>query len=168
MNSSVRRVAVFGGIRIPFARRNGPYAQASNRDMLTATLDALVDRFELRGTVLAEVAAGAVLKHSRDFNLTRESVLGSRLAPETPAYDSSRRAGPGSRPRSFIANKIALGQIELAAESHPSSRPHTTTDFSTTSCCRAWGSSATRTSGRTPAPRSSPSSSRCSAAPRAR
>jgi acetyl-CoA C-acetyltransferase len=78
MNSSVRRAAVLGGIRIPFARQNGPYAEASNRDMLTATVDALADKFELQGQVLGEVAAGAVLKHSRDFNLTRESVSGAR------------------------------------------------------------------------------------------
>jgi acetyl-CoA C-acetyltransferase len=112
MNSSVRRVAVLGGIRIPFARRNGPYAQASNQDMLTATLNALVDRFELRGAVLGEVATGAVLKHSRDFNLARESVLGSRLAPQTPAYDVQQACGTGLEAAILVANKIALGQIE--------------------------------------------------------
>jgi acetyl-CoA C-acetyltransferase len=112
MNASVRRVAVLGGIRIPFARRNGPYAQASNQDMLTATLNALVDRFELRGAVLGEVATGAVLKHSRDFNLARESVLGSRLAPQTPAYDVQQACGTGLEAAILVANKIALGQIE--------------------------------------------------------
>jgi acetyl-CoA C-acetyltransferase len=70
MNSNGRRVAVLGGVRIPFARQNGPYAQASNQDMLTTTLDALVDKFSLQGQTIGEVAAGAVLKHSRDFNLT--------------------------------------------------------------------------------------------------
>src|ERR1700732_4969944 len=95
MNHSARRVAVLGGTRIPFARQNGPYARASNQDMLTATLDALVAKFGLGGEVVGEVAAGAVLKHSRDFNLTRESVLGSRLAPETPAYDVPQAGGPG-------------------------------------------------------------------------
>ncbi len=83
-NGNLRRVAVLGGSRIPFARQNGPYAQASNQDMLTATLDALVTKFALDGETVGEVAAGAVLKHSRDFNLTRESVLGSRLAPRDP------------------------------------------------------------------------------------
>src|SRR6185437_14356284 len=112
MNSSVRRVAVLGGIRIPFARQNGPYAQASNQDMLTTTLDALADKFRLRGAVLGEVAAGAVLKHSRDFNLTRESVLGSKLAPETPAYDVQQACGTGLEAAILMANKIALGQIE--------------------------------------------------------
>ncbi len=87
MDTNGRRVAVLGGTRTPFARQDGPYARASNQDMLTATLDTLAGRFGLEGEVLGEVAAGAVLKHSRDFNLTRESVLGSRLAPETPAYD---------------------------------------------------------------------------------
>jgi acetyl-CoA C-acetyltransferase len=112
MNSS--RVAVLGGIRIPFARQNGPYAQASNQDMLTATLDALVGKFGLQGEVLDEVAAGAVLKHSRDFNLTRESVLGSKLAPETPAYDVQQACGTGLETAILVGNKIALGQARCA------------------------------------------------------
>src|SRR5262249_32609700 len=112
MNQSARRVAVLGGSRIPFARQNGPYARASNQDMLTATLDALVSKFELSGQVLGEGAAGAVLKHSRDFNLTREAVLGSTLAPETPAYDVQQACGTGLEATIMVANKIALGQIE--------------------------------------------------------
>jgi acetyl-CoA C-acetyltransferase len=112
MNESARRVAVLGGIRIPFARQNGPYARASNQDMLTATLDALVTKFRLEGETLGEVAAGAVLKHSRDFNLTRECVLGSTLAPETPAYDVQQACATGLEATILVANKIALGQIE--------------------------------------------------------
>ena len=112
MNS--RRVAVLGGIRIPFARQNGPYAQASNQDMLTTTLDALVEKFDLHGQVLGEVAAGAVLKHSRDFNLTRECVLGSKLAAETPAYDVQQACGTGLETAILVGNKIALGQVESA------------------------------------------------------
>jgi acetyl-CoA C-acetyltransferase len=112
MNSSVRRVAVLGGIRIPFARQDGPYAQASNQDMLTATLDELVRRHGLEGQVLGEVVAGAVLKHSRDFNLTRESVLGTKLAPETPAYDVQQACGTGLEAAILVSNKIALGQID--------------------------------------------------------
>jgi acetyl-CoA C-acetyltransferase len=112
MNATARRVAVLGGSRIPFARQNGPYAKASNQDMLTATLDSLVARFGLEGEVLGEVAAGAVLKHSRDFNLTRESVLGSRLAAETPAYDVQQACGTGLEATVLVANKIALGQID--------------------------------------------------------
>src|SRR5438270_3257329 len=109
MNSS--RVAVLGGIRIPFARQNGPYAQASNQDMLTATIDALVSKFDLEGEVLDEVAGGAVLKHSRDFNLTRECVLGSKLAAETPAYDVQQACGTGLETAILIGNKIALDQV---------------------------------------------------------
>src|SRR3984885_2541020 len=112
MNQSARRVTVLGGSRIPFARQNGPYAKASNQDMLTATVDALVSRFDLDGEVLGEVVAGAVLKHSRDFNLTRETVLGSRLAPETPAYDVQQACATGLEAAILVANKIALGQIE--------------------------------------------------------
>jgi acetyl-CoA C-acetyltransferase len=113
MNSN-RRVAVLGGMRIPFARQNGPYAQASNQDMFTAALDALVDKYALQGEVLGEVAAGGVLKHSRDFNLTRECVLGSKLAPETPAYDVQQACGTGLETTILVANKIALGQAEAA------------------------------------------------------
>jgi acetyl-CoA C-acetyltransferase len=112
MNSTVRRVAVLGGSRIPFARQNGPYAQASNQDMLTTVLNAVVGKFGLEGERLGEVAAGAVLKHSRDFNLTRESVLGSRLAPDTPAYDIQQACGTGLEATILIANKIALHQID--------------------------------------------------------
>src|SRR4030081_511723 len=113
MNSSARRVAVLGGNRIPFARQDGPYANASNQEMLTATLDALVDKFGLADEVVGEVAAGPVLKQSRDFNLTREAVLGSRLAPETPAYDVQQACGTGLEATILVANKIALGQIEV-------------------------------------------------------
>jgi acetyl-CoA C-acetyltransferase len=112
MNKTTRRVAVLGGSRIPFARQNGPYAKASNQDMLTTALGAVVDKFGLEGETLGEVAAGAVLKHSRDFNLARESVLGSKLAPETPAYDVQQACGTGLEATILVANKIALGQIE--------------------------------------------------------
>jgi acetyl-CoA C-acetyltransferase len=108
-----RRVAVIGGNRIPFARSNRVYARASNQDMLTAALDGLVARFGLEGAEVGEVVAGAVLKHSRDFNLTREVVLGSGLAPSTPAYDLQQACGTGLQATIAIANKIALGQIEV-------------------------------------------------------
>jgi acetyl-CoA C-acetyltransferase len=109
-----RRAAIVGGNRIPFARSNGKYAHASNQDMLTAAIDGLVARFGLQGEQVGEVAAGAVLKHSRDFNLTRESVLGSKLAPTTPAYDVQQACGTGLETAILVANKIALGQIESA------------------------------------------------------
>jgi acetyl-CoA C-acetyltransferase len=112
MNADLRRVAVLGGIRIPFARQDGPYARASNQDMLTATLDALSEKFSLEGETLGEVAAGAVLKHSRDFNLTRESVLGTKLAAQTPAYDVQQACATGLEATILVANKIALGQID--------------------------------------------------------
>ncbi|MET1080611.1 MAG: acetyl-CoA C-acetyltransferase [Pseudomonas sp.] len=107
-----RRVAIVGGNRIPFARSNSHYATASNQAMLGAALDGLVERFNLHGLRLGEVVAGAVLKHSRDFNLTRECVLGSRLAAETPAYDLQQACGTGLEAVLLVANKIALGQID--------------------------------------------------------
>jgi len=102
---------VVGGNRIPFARSNSVYSSASNQDMLTAALDGLIDRFSLDGERLGEVAGGAVLKHSRDRDLTRESVLGTRLAAETPAYDVQQACGTGLETTILVANKIALGQI---------------------------------------------------------
>jgi acetyl-CoA C-acetyltransferase len=112
MRSKTRPVAVVGGNRIPFARSNSAYSKASNQDMLTAALDGLVDRFGLDGVALGEVVGGAVLKHSRDRDLTRESVLGTRLAPETPAYDLQQACGTGLEAAIAVANKIALGQID--------------------------------------------------------
>ena len=109
---SVRRVAVLGGNRIPFARSNSAYAHASNHDMLTAALEGLVDRFGLEGEVMGEVAAGAVLKHPRDRDLTREAVLSTRLAPQTPAYDVQQACGTGLEAVVLVANKIGLGQID--------------------------------------------------------
>ena len=109
---ATRRAAIVGGNRIPFARSNSAYAQASNQDMLTATLDGLVARFGLQGQSLGEVVAGAVLKHSRDFNLTRECVLGSKLAATTPAYDIQQACDTGLEAVVLVANKIALGQID--------------------------------------------------------
>lgn len=112
MNAKTRKVAVIGSNRIPFARSNGTYRHASNQDMLTAALDGLIDRFGLEGQRLGEVAGGAVLKHSRDRDLTRESVLGTRLAAETPAYDVQQACGTGLETTILVANKIALGQID--------------------------------------------------------
>ncbi|MES5824369.1 acetyl-CoA C-acetyltransferase [Streptomyces sp. RG80] len=112
---AARRVAIIGGTRVPFARSDGPYATASNQQMLTAVVDGLVDRFGLRDPgAVGEFVAGAVLKHSRDFNLARETVLGSRLAPTTPAYDIQQACGTGLQAVIAAANKIALGQTESA------------------------------------------------------
>ncbi|MBG6563388.1 acetyl-CoA C-acetyltransferase [Pseudomonas aeruginosa] len=110
--TQLRRVAIVGGNRIPFARSNTVYATASNQEMLTSALEGLVERYNLHGERLGEVVAGAVLKHSRDFNLTRECVLGSRLAPETPAYDIQQACGTGLEAAILVANKLALGQID--------------------------------------------------------
>jgi acetyl-CoA C-acetyltransferase len=109
---TTRRAAIVGGNRIPFARSNKKYARASNQDMLTATIDGLVARHGLAGEQVGEVVAGAVLKHARDFNLTREAVLGSQLSPTTPAYDVQQACGTGLEAAVLVANKIALGQIE--------------------------------------------------------
>lgn len=108
-----RRVAILGGSRIPFARSNTAYAEASNQEMLTAALQALIDRFGLGGLRLGEVAAGAVLKQARDINLTREALLSTSLSPETPAYDIQQACGTGLEAAILVANKIALGQIEV-------------------------------------------------------
>ena len=110
--TTLRKVAIVGANRIPFARSNSVYATASNQDMLTAALDGLVSRYNLDGLRVGEVVAGAVLKHSRDFNLTRECVLSTKLAPETTAYDIQQACGTGLEAAILVANKIAVGQIE--------------------------------------------------------
>ncbi|MDP4532112.1 acetyl-CoA C-acetyltransferase [Marinobacter salarius] len=110
--SDIRRVAIIGGNRVPFARSNTAYSKVSNQELLTSALRGLVDRFGLEGQRLGEVVAGAVIKHSRDFNLTRESALSSGLAPETSAYDIQQACGTGLEAAILVANKIALGQIE--------------------------------------------------------
>ncbi|WP_062464675.1 acetyl-CoA C-acetyltransferase [Demequina soli] len=107
----VHTVVVVGGNRIPFAKAGGPYARASNHDMLTAALDGLVARAGLAGERIGEVAGGAVLKHPNDFNLTREAVLSSALAPETPACDLQQACATGLETTMYLANKIALGQL---------------------------------------------------------
>ena len=112
MNQTITRVAIIGGNRIPFARSNGAYANASNKDMLTAALNGLVNRYQLQSERLGDVVTGAVIKHSRDFNLTRESVLNTALSPETPCYDIQQACATGLEAAILVANKIALGQIE--------------------------------------------------------
>lgn len=112
VGSTVRRVAIVGATRLPFARSMGAYAQYSNQDLLTATLKGLVDRYRLQGVTLGEVAAGAVMKHSRDYNLTRESALSSGLAAETPALDLQRACGTSLETALLVGAKIALGQID--------------------------------------------------------
>ncbi|QCB49820.1 acetyl-CoA C-acetyltransferase [Rhodococcus sp. PAMC28707] len=111
-SKQLRPVAIVGGNRIPFARSDKKYARASNQDMLTATIDGLVSRFNLQGERLGLVAAGAVLKHSRDFNLTRETVLGSALSPYTPAYDLQQACGTGLQTIVAVGDAIAAGRID--------------------------------------------------------
>ncbi|ULP37110.1 acetyl-CoA C-acetyltransferase [Mycolicibacterium rufum] len=114
-SNTTRRVAVLGGNRIPFARSDGAYANASNQDMFTAVLDGLAERFDLKGETLDAVIGGAVLKHSRDFNLMRECVLGSSLSSYTPAFDLQQACGTGLQAAIAAADGIARGRYEVAA-----------------------------------------------------
>jgi acetyl-CoA C-acetyltransferase len=114
VGASTRSVAIVGGVRIPFVRGNGAYARVGNQEMLTATLRAMVERYGLQGQRLDDVAAGAVMKHSSQWNLTRESVLGSGLAAETPGLDLQRACGTSLEAAILLGNKIALGQIDCA------------------------------------------------------
>jgi acetyl-CoA C-acetyltransferase len=111
----MRRVAVLGGNRIPFARSDGAYANASNQDMFTAALGGLIKRYHLQGEKLGAVIGGAVLKHSRDFNLMRECVLGSALSSYTPAFDIQQACGTGLQATIAAADGIAAGRYESAA-----------------------------------------------------
>jgi acetyl-CoA C-acetyltransferase len=114
VGASPRRVAIIGGVRIPFARGNGAYAEVGNQEMLTAAFRGIVERFGLQGQRIDDVAAGAVMKHSSQWNLTRESVLGCGLAFETPGVDLQRACGTGLEAAILLGNKIALGQIDCA------------------------------------------------------
>src|ERR1700748_463624 len=112
VGTAVRRVAIIGGTRIPFARSYTAYAKASNQDMLTAAFRGLVERFKLQGQRLGDAAAGAVIKHTKDYNLTREAVLSAGLDPQTPGVDLHRACGTSLEAAILIGNKIALGQID--------------------------------------------------------
>src|SRR5258707_8434928 len=114
-NKSSRRVAILGGNRMPFARSDGAYANASNQDMFTGALGGLIDRFNLDGEKLGAVIGGAVLKHSRDFNLMRECVLGSALSPYTPAFDIQQACGTGLQATIAAADGIGAGRYDVAA-----------------------------------------------------
>ena len=109
--SELRKVAIVGAARIPFCRSNTAYAKLSNHDMLVASLNALVEKYSLAGERLGEVAAGTVLKLKNDV-MTREAVLSTQLAPETPAYDVGQYCGTSLETVLTVGNKIALGQIE--------------------------------------------------------
>ena len=164
--ASPRRAAVVGANRIPFARSNGAYARASNKDMLTAALDGLVARFGLADERVGEVVAGAVLKHSRDFNLTREAVLAAGSRPGRPPTTSSRHAAPASRPRSSSPTRSPSGRSSRAwpvASTPPVTPRSPSTRTSARSC---WP----RT-GRSPRPgwsRPSPVCARARSSPRSR
>jgi acetyl-CoA C-acetyltransferase len=110
----MKRVAILGGMRIPFARANTSYAEQGNLDMLGAAMKALVDKFNLRNEKLGEVAAGAVIKHPRDWNLAREATQSAGLHPRTPAYDVQRACGTSLSTVAQLAHRIALGEIECA------------------------------------------------------
>jgi acetyl-CoA C-acetyltransferase len=112
VGSAVRRVAIVGGARIPFARAHGAYASVGNQEMLTAAFRGVVERYKLQGERLGDVIAGAVIKHSKDYNLVRESVLSTGLSPQTPGLDVQRACGTSLEAAILIGNKIALGQID--------------------------------------------------------
>ena len=118
---SARRVAIIGGARIPFCRAHTAYRHASNQDMMTASLRRLVEKFELQGVRLGDVALGAVIKHSRDWNLARESVLSSGLSPETPAFDLQRACGTSLEAAVLIASKISVGLMDAGIAGGPDS-----------------------------------------------
>lgn len=111
-NQTARKVAIVGSARIPFCRSQTTYRRCSNQDMLVASLKGLVERYELRGEKLGDVALGAVIKHSRDWNLARESVLSSGLAPETPAFDLQRACGTSLEAALLLGAKISVGLME--------------------------------------------------------
>ncbi|MGH8369933.1 MAG: acetyl-CoA C-acetyltransferase, partial [Gammaproteobacteria bacterium] len=114
MSQTIRRVAVVGSMRIPFCRMNTNYMRLGNLEMLTAALKALVDKYNLKGEILGDVAAGAVMKHSHDWSLTREAVLGSGLHPHTPGHNYDRACGTSLSDAIELASRIAVGELDSA------------------------------------------------------
>ena len=138
----MRRVAILGGARIPFARANGAYAEASNQDMLTAAFQRSSRNSNLKGEKIGEVAAGAVIKHSRDWNLARESTLGAGIHPTTPAYDLQRACGTSLSAAAQLGNRIALGEIDSAIAGGADSTSDIPLGFGSGSCNRSFSKSA--------------------------
>ena len=113
VDKQIKKVAIIGYNRIPFARQNTNYAEVGNIDMMTTTLTGLINRYKLQGKLLGEVAGGAVIKHSWEINMMRECVLGTSLDPKTPACDIQQACNTGIEAAIYIANKIAIGQIDV-------------------------------------------------------
>lgn len=112
MTRTLRRVAIIGGVRTPFCRSNTLYADLSNLDMMTTALNGLVDKYRLKGAHIDEVVGGAVVTHSKDFNLAREAVLGTKLSPSTPGITLMQACGTSLQAAMGIGAKIATGDIE--------------------------------------------------------
>jgi acetyl-CoA C-acetyltransferase len=110
--TTVRKVAIVGGVRIPFCRSNTLYADLTNLDMMTAALNGLVDKYKLHGVHIDEVVGGAVVTHSKDFNIAREAVLGTKLSTSTPGITLIQACGTSLQAAMGIAAKIACGEIE--------------------------------------------------------
>lgn len=114
MITTPRRIAILGGMRIPFCRMNTNYLRLGNLEMLTAAMKALVEKYHLAGEILGDAAAGAVMKHSRDWSMTREAVLGSGLDPHTPAHNLDRACGTSLSTLIELGSRIALGELDSA------------------------------------------------------
>lgn len=112
MAETLRRVGIVGGVRTPFCRSNTFYADLSNLDLMTAALNGLVDKYRLKGAHIDEVVGGAVVVHSKDYNLAREAVLGTKLAPSTPGVTLQQACGTSLQAAAMIGAKIATGEIE--------------------------------------------------------
>lgn len=113
MSQVLRRVAVIGGIRIPFCRSNTLYADLTNLEMLVTALNGLADRYQLAGAHVDEVVGGAVVTHSRDWNIAREAVIGSKLAPSTPGITLIQACGTSLQAAMGIAAKIEIGRAHV-------------------------------------------------------
>ena len=109
-----RPIAVLGGVRIPFCRNNSNYMRLGNLEMLSATIKGLVDKYNLKGEILGDVAAGAVMKHSRDWSMTREAVLSSGLHAHTPGHNLDRACGTSLSTAIELGTRIAVGELDSA------------------------------------------------------
>jgi acetyl-CoA C-acetyltransferase len=106
-----RPVYVAGSARIPFQKSMTQYKEVTTQELMTAALEALVIKLHLQGKTLGDSALGALMNSSSNWNLARESILGTSLNPHSPAYTLQRACGTSLEAALQIALKISNYQI---------------------------------------------------------
>jgi acetyl-CoA C-acetyltransferase len=106
-------VYVVGGKRTPFVKSLTRFRHLTGQDLMTASLNALAQSFQLNNQIIGDVAIGGTIKNSLEWDFARECVLGSTLSPYTPAYGLQRACGSGLEAVIQIALKIGSHEMSL-------------------------------------------------------